>query len=313
MDLLKLQHYLGLENDDKRFGFLIAQPFMANIMQVPFDDWKDTFIGAFLHKYTDRPQILRMMSDALGVQYVSWKHLTRVNLTTITQYILDRVAPNSACTYLSLIKSLLNDYSEENLIPCRSLTGVLTGKHSPSQHIALTEDEMKALDAYVPRSITERHTKNLFMRCLYTGCRCSDAKELTLENVSNDILSYVSKKTKTEVNQPVHHRLLKYLAEDCGNHGASALRVTIQRICKKLGINQDTQLYVAGELKRGPKYLFISMHSARRSFCTILAQKDVPVETIRTLAGHSTTNMTDRYICIDGKKPGANAMSFFHG
>ena len=83
--LQQLQRYLGLENNDRRFGFLIAQPFMANIMQVPFDDWKETFIGAFLHKYADRPQVLRMMCDALGVQYVSWKHLTRaVSYTHLT-------------------------------------------------------------------------------------------------------------------------------------------------------------------------------------------------------------------------------------
>ena len=31
MDLQQLQHYLGLENDDKRFGFLIAQPFIGKI------------------------------------------------------------------------------------------------------------------------------------------------------------------------------------------------------------------------------------------------------------------------------------------
>ena len=78
-------------------------------------------------------------------------------------------------------------------------------------------------------------------------------------------------------------------------------------------MTEEVQLYVGGKLKKGQKWEFVTMHTARRTFCTILAQKDVPVEVIRTLAGHSTTNMTDRYVCIDGKKPGVNAMAFFQG
>lgn len=313
MDYQKLQSYIGLKDDDKRFKYILAQPYMKDVDQFSFDNWKKTFAGVFLHKHAERSKVLLMMGEALETDRVKWGQLTRVNLAKITEYITSKVAANSACTYLSIIKALLNEYWEEGIIPCKSLSGLLTGKRAPSQHIALTEEELKALDEYIPRSPTERHVKNLFMRCLYTGCRCSDAKKLTIENVSNGILSYVSQKTRTEVNQPVHNRLYKYLTESCGDHSATSNRTTIQRICKRLGFNEEVQLFVSGELKRGKKWQFVSMHTARRSFCTILAKKDVPVETIRTLAGHSTTTMTDRYICIDGKKPGANAMAFFRG
>ena len=183
----------------------------------------------------------------------------------------------------------------------------------PSQHLALTEIDLKALDKYSPKSRTESDVKTIFMRACLTGCRCSDAKAMTRKNISNGVLSYVSQKTQTEVILPVHRLLGKYIGKTYREHATAVVNRTIQRICKQLGMTDEVQLFVGGKLKKGQKWEFVTMHTARRTFCTILAQKDVPVEVIRTLAGHSTTTMTDRYVCIDGKKPGVNAMAFFQG
>lgn len=309
----ELKMFLGDKCTDKQFASIISNPFMENVNGYSFDVWKKSFIGAFITKNPDRPQVIRMMCDSLNKTVITWQDLTKVNLATITEYIKANVAPNSACTYLNIIKALLNEYSEEGVIPCKSLKGLLTGKRVPSQHIALTEEELNALDNYSPKSQTELDIKILFMRSCLTGGRHSDAKKLTKKNISDGILSYVSQKTKTEVTQPVHTRLAKYLRVSPSKERTTAVSSkTIQRICKNIGMTEEVQLYVGGKLKKGPKWSFVTMHTARRTFCTILAQKDVPVEVIRTLAGHSTTDMTDRYVCINGKRPGANAMDFFN-
>lgn len=309
----ELKRILGRKCTEKQLVSITANSFMEDMGNCTAREWKKSFVGAFIYKHPDRPQIVRMMCEALDRPTIAWEDLTKVNLATITEYVKSNVAPNSACTYLNIIKALLNEYSEEKVIPCKSLTGVLKGKHVPSQHIALTENELKAFDNYIPRSRTEKDVKVLFMKCVLTGSRCSDAKRMTNKNVSDGILSYVSQKTKTEVNQPVHKRLAKYLCTEQGEtHDTSVVNRTLRRICKTLGMTEEVQLYVGGRLKRGQKWEFITMHTARRTFCTILAQKDVPVEVIRTLAGHSTSSMTDRYICLDGKRPGANAMAFFN-
>lgn len=308
----ELRMLLGDKCTDKQFASILSNPFMNNIDCYSFETWRKTFVGAFITKNPTRPQVVRMMCDALQKDAIRWQDLTKINLATITEHIKASVAPNSACTYLALIKALLNEYSEEGVIPCKSLTGVLSGKRVPSQHIALTEQELMAIDAYKPRSETERDVKQQFMICVLTGARASDSKRMSRRNISDGILSYVSQKTKTEVNQPAHKRLEKYLSRSCKEHDSTVARRTIQRICKNLGMTEEVQLYVGGKLKKGQKWEFVTMHTARRTFCTILAQKDVPVEVIRTLAGHSTTTMTDRYVCIDGKKPGVNAMAFFN-
>lgn len=313
MEQNELRTFLGNKCTDKQLASIFQNPFMNNIDCYSLAVWRKTFIGAFISKNPTRPQVIRLMCEALNKEYIVWQDLTKVNLSTITEYIKSIVSPNSACTYLSLIKALLNEYSEEGVVPCKSLTGVLNGKKVPSQHLALTEAELKILDKYKPKSNTESDVKTIFMRACLTGARSSDSKKMTKDNISNGVLSYISQKTQTEVNQPVHSLLGKYIGKPYKEHAVAVVNRTIQRICRQLGMTEEVQLFVGGKLKKGQKWEFITMHTARRTFCTILAQKDVPIEVIRTLAGHSTSNMTDRYICIDGKKPGANAMEFFKG
>ena len=89
---------------------------------------------------------------------------------------------------------------------------------------------------------------------------------------------------------------------------------TIKEICRKVGIDDEVQLFVNGSVKRGKKYEFITEHTSRRSYCTVLALMNVPTETIAKLAGHSDSKITSsRYICIDTTKLGESAMQFFPG
>ena len=88
---------------------------------------------------------------------------------------------------------------------------------------------------------------------------------------------------------------------------------TIKDICRKIGIDEQITLFVNGKRKTAPKYKFVMEHTSRRSYCTVLSLMNVPTETIAKLAGHSNSNITSsRYICIDTKNLGSNAMNFFN-
>ncbi len=272
-----------------------------------------TFECEFLKLNPERKQILVYIRASLRVSSVEWADMTKVNLCVIADYIKKQVSPNSAFTYLSIIKSFLTRYSEEGVIPCKSYHKELSARRAPSQHIALTMEEIIKFDNYEPKTKTERDVKILFMRGCLTGMRLSDALLLTEDNIRDGILSYVSIKTKTEVKQPVHARLMKYVTEQPKKqHQRSVVNRTIQNICKNLGMTEEVQLFVNGQLQKGHKYEFITMHSSRRSYVTCLAANGVPVATISKLAGHSSTAMTDRYICFDTHKPGREAMEFFN-
>lgn len=273
----------------------------------------NTFEIEFLKLNPERKQILTYMRASLRVSSVKWADMTKVNLCVIADYIKKQVSPNSAFTYLSIIKSFLTRYSEEGVIPCKSYHKELSARRAPSQHIALTMEEIIRFDNYKPKTQTERDIKIVFMRGCLTGMRLSDALMLTEDNIRDGVLSYVSIKTKTEVQQPVHTRLMKYVTEQPRKqHHRAVVNRTIQNICKNLGMTEEVQLFVNGKLCKGEKYKFITMHSSRRSYVTCLAANGVPVATISKLAGHSCTTMTDRYICFDTRNPGQEAMEFFN-
>jgi len=271
------------------------------------------FEEEFAKRHPGRLQLLRYMHEAIGVDMLSWSDLTTLNLSRIKEYIKNRVSPNTCCTYLAILKAFLTLYTEEELIPCKNPAQELKCRRVPSQHIALTMNEIIKFDLYTPKTETESDVKNLFMRGCLTGMRLSDAILLTEDNIIGNTLCYVSQKTSIEVKQPVHSRLMKYVKEKPKKqHQRSVVNRTIQKICKELGFCEEVQLYVNGQIRKGYKYEFITMHSSRRSYVTCLATNGVPIAMISKLAGHSGTAMTDRYICFDSRNPGKEAMDFFN-
>ena len=273
-----------------------------------------SFEAEFIRRNTLRPQIIRLMQEALRKSEVTWEDLTKSNLMDIADYIKEKVAPNSARTYFAILNAFLSIYMDEGLVPCKKPSDVLKAKKAPSQHVALTEEEVELIDKYVPKNSCENDVKIIFMRGCLTGARCSDCERMTMDNIAGELFRYVSQKTKTEVALPVHRLLPKYLTEQPKKvHKTTVLIRTLQRICKNVGINEQVQLYVGGKLSKMPKYEAIQMHTSRRTFVTNLALRNVPITTISKLAGHSSPIMTARYCCIELANIGDEAMSFFNG
>lgn len=272
------------------------------------------FETEFMRKNPKRGNVLRFMREAIGKDHVEFEDLTAVNLTRIRDHVCESVTGNSACTYLAVIKATLSPFAADGVIPCKSPHDKLKAKHVPSQHIALTEEEVAKLDAYVPYNETERCVKILFMRGCYTGARSSDCKLFTPDIIRGDHIAYVSQKTKTEVIQPLHHALVKYLyAQPSYIPCPSVLNSTIQRICEYLGFDEEVTLFVGGKLQKGPKWRFVTSHTARRSLVTNLALRGVPLAVVSRIVGHHDVVMTSRYLAIDAKNIGNEAMAFFNG
>lgn len=283
--------------------------------------WQKSFVGAFLMRYKGvnggYTRILDLMCEALHVDFIKWSDLTKVHLRAISDHFYEVVSPNTANTYVHVLEAVLNEYSDENILPVSTPKGIMKSKKVPSQHVALTQEEVERIEAYVPKNDVERDVKALFMRACYTGARCSDAAAMSDKNIihtpKGDLLSYVSEKTKVETVLPLHSKLRKYLSYHLTKeHSSKVNSEKIKKICRAVGITEPVSLFVGGKRQDMEKCDFVTMHSGRRTFCTILARKNVNVETIRSLAGHTSSAMTDRYIMLDGKNPGKDAMSFFN-
>lgn len=272
-----------------------------------------SFEAEFTRRHPNRPQILRFMRSAIGTDEVQYSDLTLTNLERVRSLMLDSLAQNSAQVYCAIIKAFLNTISEEVKLPTSRFAKALKVKTVPSEHCCLTEEELIKFDEYVPKNQNELDVKILFMRAAYTGARSSDCKVMSENNIRDNTLYYVSKKTKTLVSQPTHIRLKKYISMHPSRIiDATNVNRIIKRICKKLGFNEMITLFVNGRLQTKPRYEFITIHTARRCYCTALAERGVPVSVITKLAGHKSETMTSRYICVDTKKLGEEAMGFFN-
>ena len=259
--------------------------------------------------------LITRMREAMSLPEITYADITTANLRRFKDYMQPLVTPNSLFTYFAVIKATLSEMISDGVIQNPKCLSVLKVKKTPSQHCALTEEELMRLDEYEPRSVTERDAKILFMRGAYSGARSCDCAVMDMENVADDgTLTYVSKKTKTGVTQPLHKRLQKYLLmQPSKAHSRSSINYTLQAMCRKLGMTEPVTLSRNGQMVTKPKYEWVTMHSSRRSYCTSLAVRGVAPEIISKLAGHSNVTMTSsRYICIDTRRVGSKAMGFFN-
>lgn len=257
--------------------------------------------------------LISRMRCAMEVEEVTYNDINTVNLRKFKEYMEGEVSNNSLKTYFAITKATLNELIYEGLISNPHCIDVLKVKGTPSQHCCMTEDELMKFEQYMPRTDTERDVKILFMRGALSGARSCDCAVMSTDNVSDGLLTYVSKKTKIGVMQPVHNRLVKYLTmKPTKEHKRAVVNRVIQDICKRLGFNEPVTLSRNGKMVTKPKYEWLTMHASRRSYATSLAVRGVPVETIAKLCGHSTSTTTSKhYICIDTKDIGEAALDFF--
>lgn len=262
------------------------------------------FEEAFKSKYIERAYLIEDMRKALKVKKVKWSDLTKTNLTKVVDYLRTTHAPNSARTLVAVIKAFLNLYAEEVKIPCKTYARVLRVKRVPSQHVALTEAELRRFIAYKPRTKVEEEVQTLAIRSALCGARGCDVEKMSVSNIGeDDTISYVAKKTKRSATIPLHHLLREYLQRNVSKEYTRATKNRIVKtICRRIGMSEIITLFVNGKPTIGPKWQFVSFHSMRRTFATLLASKGVPVSVIQAWMTHSSPMMTSNYICTDIKQ-----------
>lgn len=278
--------------------------------KAPMAEWRHSLVGAFCARHTGVGALVHLQRF-LG-KIPTWKDLTKPNIADFRDYLLRQVARNSASAYLHQLMALMGVYEE--LVPAANFRTAMQLRGEPSQHVALTEDEVELIHRYIPRSAVEADIKRSFMLECMCGARSCDIATLSPDNIRGGWLTYVSQKTKTETSVPVHKHLMEYLLTPVhkAQYFRSVVNTTIKRICRNCGITSQVKLFTHGKWVTKPKCELVGSHTARRSFATQLAMRNVPVPTISKLMGHSDVKMTSKYICLDSRNIGDEAMAFFN-
>ena len=237
-----------------------------------------------------------------------WCNITKNNIERYQRYLSENIAPSSANTYLSILLTYIKRYAMDNGLKLPiGLHDIKKLKCGKSQSTYLTERDIKLFSKYIPENDMEYYVHRLFFICLLTGCRLSDAKEITLSKVCNGKFSYVAQKTKSLSSEmTIDDNILSILKDEryvrMQEQGCqlNTFIKHLKRICEKIGLTDNITLYQKGKYITKRKCDFITSHVGRRSAATNLYMRNPSsLLNISRMLGHSSTSQTEQYIkCV---------------
>lgn len=246
-----------------------------------------------------------------------WSDITRGRLYEFRDHLERSVAPSSVKTYLAALRAVLNRWGEDVPMKCNDFRDAMRARGDRPVRVYLTPEELARLEAAETRTPGERLSQLLFLVCAWTGMRMSDAMACGPENIEGGILRYVAIKTGTHIEVPCRPEVAGWL-EEIRNLGGFSLSTVgyikgLRKLCERAGINSEVKVRRAGRDYTARKWECVSGHTARISFCTNLAVAGVPLCDIKTLAGHTSEAMTERYIAAHTPKLGSRALELLTG
>jgi integrase len=183
--------------------------------------------------------------------------------------------------------------------------------------ITLSEEELIRIEMLNLPKHLDTARDFLVLECR-TGQRISDIRAITKESIQDDIWNLVQKKGNRikvkHIEFPINEdftRNAKVILEKYNYRLPSMpeqnINKYIKQVCKQAGIDQPIFIERwAGNKKiriPGKKYEFLSTHTGKKSFITILASQGTPVAFLSALTGTSQKTIERHYLGkVDIKK-----------
>lgn len=253
-----------------------------------------------------------------------WKDVTRARLEEMVDTGIEAgLARSSVALYLQIVKQACRRYGEEpeiNIpISDEALQAVSVPKGGRVLKTYLTQEEIKHLVMHgEPRGELQEAVLNVWVVGARTGMRTSDILAVNVANIEGCKLAYTSIKTGVPAVVPVMPKTAERIAW-LQEHAATVKGLSrqemgkaIKTLCRKAGLNRTVTVHGADVTKQGQLWQFVTMHTARISFCTNLARKGVPLADIAKMAGHTATSMTLRYIVPDAPVLTGEQLNYFN-
>lgn len=251
--------------------------------------------------------------EAAGIR--EWDDCTKVRLSGFIGHLEDAgVCQATVHQYAAVLKAVLNRYGEAGVVPCSDVADALHCKNEKAQKIYLTEDELGRLERVRPANDRERFVKLCFLISAKTGMRVSDTLRVSRANIQDGYLRYVSKKTSVEACVPISDKTVGWIEEVNAirvRPAVSTYEATIRRLCQRADITSRVKVFKAGQERANEKWNFVTSHTARVTFCTLLSQMGATIPDIMTMAGHTTPLMTANYIVRTAPRLNDRAKAFF--
>jgi integrase len=264
------------------------------------DSWKSAanFVEYFKSIADSRPPLERAWRNTYAHLRnftggkIQFKNIDERFCESFKDYILEKVAVNTAAVNVAVFKAGLNRALKEKIIPS-----------NPAQHINikrvdvdrefLTIEEIQKLKS---TPCKDEQLKNAFLFACFTGLRISDIEALTFDNIKSGYLKFKQKKTNGIDRMKLHPEAIRIVDDQRTFSNSNDGRI----------FNLKSNQFVNKHLRRWVRDSGISkkitFHSARHTFATLCLTYDVDLFTVSKLLGHRDIKATQIYAKLIDKK-----------
>ncbi|WP_374552519.1 site-specific integrase [Flavobacterium sp.] len=260
-----------------------------------------------------------------GLEYgdkINFNSFDKRFVVNFIEYLRDNdFSHNTISKHLKNLKTFLVEANEKRLIDNPNFSSKdfnLTPEETTA--IFLNENELKQmLDLDLSDKKHYELARDIFLIGCYIGQRVSDYNGLKKESIKKingrDYFSIKQKKTGNKVDCYITKEIKQIMdLRHNGEPPRKILEKDLNKYIKKIGeiLNFDEKIeciYRKGgkEIKEYiPKHKLIHSHTARRSFCTNMYLKNMPIFDIMVFSGHKSESEFRKYIRIVGEQRASN-------
>ncbi len=239
-----------------------------------------------------------------------------INLSFYSDFLLymrkHGYAENYIGTNIKNLKSVLNDATDSgNNTNLAFRDKKFTTLSEDVDNIALTPDELKAIEDL---ELKEKHldrVRDLFLIACHTGLRFSDLNELTIKNLKEGFIEKLQSKTGDLVVIPVHEvvgRIIKKYNDNIPS-GVKSQKFNkyLKEVCKQVPALKEpySKTRTQGGIEvttNYKKWEIITSHTGRRTFATNAYKDHIPTISIMAITGHKTEENFLKYIKVSPKE-----------
>lgn len=166
--------------------------------------------------------------------------------------------------------------------------------------VYLTNEEVTKI-ANLPLCGPHAIARDVFLVGCHTGMRFSDYSRLSMDDISDGVIHFITQKCNTPVDLPAHPRVLKILKKYKGRMphiSPQKLNAQIKEVCKEAGIKDVVTMRKGGTQTKYEKWELVSSHTARRTGLTNMYKAGIPTYRCMMVSGHKTEHVFLTYLRI---------------
>lgn len=166
--------------------------------------------------------------------------------------------------------------------------------------VYLTNEEVTKV-AQLPLCGNHALVRDIFILGCHTGMRFSDYSRLSMGDITDGVIHFITQKCKAPVDIPAHPRVLEILNKYGGTMpkiSGQKFNVHIKEVCKEAGIRENVLVRRSGKQERYEKWELVSSHTARRTGLTNMYKAGIPTYRCMMISGHKTEQVFLTYLRI---------------